>query len=56
MIGKVLPEDFVDEVGTSIAYNYLGIPKRGKITSWNILLACFESADRHGRASTHLDT
>jgi len=30
MIGLVLPEDFVDEVGTSIAYNYPGYTKARK--------------------------
>ena len=31
----------------------LGVPKRGKITSWNILRACLASAALHGKASTH---
>jgi hypothetical protein len=31
-----------------------GVPKRGKITSWNIFLACLASVALHGIASTHL--
>ena len=34
----------------------LGVPKRGNMTSWNILRAFLASAAQHGIASTHFDT
>ena len=33
----------------------LGVPKRGKITSWNMFLACLASVAQQGSASTHFD-
>ena len=34
----------------------LGVPNRGKMTSWNIFRVCLVSAAQHGSASIHLDT